>query len=180
VRPGKATARLFLKGLRASLVAAVGLLFLSSPLLALTWGEVNQSLERCATLTKEAKTQVKFERIRVRDDNSRKRAVAQVKKAENKLEQVINIYQNLAQSDIPTANVMPLILREYKSAISRSLGKAKGCLRQAQQLRSSIDHPINASGIQISLVIDLDELVYQTTFLQKRLQAQNLRRLSSA
>ncbi len=102
--------------------------------------------------------------------------MAQIKKAEYILGQVIDIYQNLAQSDIPTANVMPLILREYKSAISRNLGKAKGCLRQAQQLQRTWlkPHPINAAGIQVTLVIDLNELVYQTTSLQKRLLANKL------
>ena len=174
MKSGKATARLFLQGLSASLMA-VGLLFLASPSLALTWGEINQNLERCSTLTKKATTLIKEVKItNIRDDQSRKQEVAQIKKAEYILGQVIDIYQNLAQSNIPTANVMPLILREYKSAISRNLGKAKGCLRQAQQLRSSIDHPINAAGIQVTLVIDLNELVYQTTFLQKRLQANKL------
>jgi hypothetical protein len=176
MKAGKATARLFLQGLSASLMA-VGLLFLASPLLALTWGEINQNLERCSTLTKKATTLIKEVKItNIRDDQSRKQEVAQIKKAEYILGQVIDIYQNLAHFDIPTADVNPVILKAYKSAIPSNLAKAKGCLRQAQQLQRTWlkPHPINAAGIQVTLVIDLKDLDYQTTFLQKRLQANKL------
>jgi hypothetical protein len=188
----RSTIRLFLKGQGGSLVAAGVLLFLASASQALTWGEVNQSLERVSILTKEATALIQEIKIAdIRDVKSVKKAGAQVKKAEEKLEQVIDIYKNLAYFDIPKADVSPVILNAYKSAIPSNLAKAKGCLRQAEQLHANLGgetfrgsgltrpkihliKPLNAAAIHGTLVIDLRDLNYWTTFLQKRLLSQKL------
>jgi hypothetical protein len=179
MRSGKATATLFLKWFKASLAVAVGVLLLSSPALALTWEEINQQLARCFALTNETINLVgRVKSTNIRDDKSKKKVVAAIKKAEHNLGRVIDIYQNLYQADLPPAKVMPSILTDIKSSIYRNLGLTRLSLQQAQSLRRRVDKEgvgIVGSGMQMELVIDLQDLRYHTSLLQQHVQARNLR-----
>jgi hypothetical protein len=179
MRFSNAGTRPFRKGLGAGLLALLGLLFLASPAVALTWGEINQQIKRSVDLTNEAMTLAGAVRsANIRDAKSLKKAVATLKKAENKLEREIDIYQTLAQADLPPATILPSSLTEIKSSISRNLAMAKQSLRQTQSLRRRVEKEglgLVGSGVQMELVINLHDLRYQNSLLQQRLQAHNLR-----
>lgn len=193
MRFGKAGTRLILNGPGAGLAALLVLLLMASSASALTWEGINQQLERCFALTNETITLVEGVKItEIRDGKSKKKAVATIKKAEKDLGQMIDIYQTLAQADLPPAKVVPSVLRDIKSSISRNLGMARQSLKQTQGLMRLLEkeplipvvrptqlslHPIakiNATGMQVTLVISIKELRYQTSLLQKRLQTHNL------
>lgn len=205
MRSGRAGTELFREGLRAGLAALLGVFLLVSSATALTWGEINQQIGRCVALTNEATTAVEGVNItKITDEISKKKALAKLRKAENDLGQVIEIYQTLYQADLPPAKVMPSILSAIKSSISRNLGMAKNSLKQVQSMRPVLNEVLKdrnkvlseqrarqrgqyvspdfsgpaglrASAMQMDLVIAMRDLRYQTSLLQKRLQAQKLR-----
>lgn len=188
MRFGKAEARLFLKGLGVSLVALLGLLSLMSAASALTWQEIDQQLTRCVKLTEEAKTLLDSAK-NIKDSESKrikKRIVAlenkkpgykvtqvfnigAIKKAEDKLRQVVKIFQTLEQAEFPPEKFSS---RDIKSSISGNLVEAKQCQELAQTL-SEIAKKEGLSFtwgvVMVKLSGELNSMRFKTLFSQAEL-----------
>lgn len=174
---GRAGTRLFRKGLGATLAALLGLISLGSLAAALTWEEVNQQLVHCLALTNEAKTLVEGVKG-TKDSKSNKKEVAKIKKAEDKLGQVVNIYQTLSQAKLPPSKATESGLLEIKSLISRNLGTAEQSLKQTQTLREIVEGQglgFKGGVVRVDLVVNLGSLRYQTSELQGRLRTPNFK-----
>jgi len=167
MRLGRTGARLR-KELGAGLAVLLGLFSLASPAAALTWGEINQRLDQCMTLADEAKSLVGGVKG-VRDKKSNKKEVAKLRKAEKKLAQVVDIYQTLKQATFPPAKASPNISSGIKSSISRNRSLAQNYLEETQSLRRIVEKEalgLVGAGVKMRLLIDLNDLRYQTSRLQ--------------
>lgn len=178
-----------LKGLGAGLAALLVLLLMASAAAALTWEEIDQQLTRCVTLTEEAETLV--DSVKDIKDSKSKRIkkgivaienkkpgykvrqvfnIGDLKKTEDKLGQVVKIFQTLEQAEFPPKKFSST---NIKSSISGNLVEAKQCQELAQTL-SEIAKEEGLSFkwgvVRVDLTCKLGSLRQKTRFSQAELR----------
>ena len=178
-----------LKGLGAGLAALLGLLLMASAASALTWQEIDQQLARCVTLTEEAETLVDNVKD-IKDSKSKKIKrkivalenkkpgykvrqvfnIGDLKRAEDKLAQVVKIFQTLEQAEFPPDKSKST---DIKSKISGRLAEAKRCQKLAQTLREIAEREglsFKWASVRIDVSCELSSLRHKTRLSQAELR----------
>lgn len=176
----KAAPELFLKQLAASLPAVLGLIFFFQNAQAATWADVNENLDSCKTFSMDAAALIKGLNVGDCDDRSIQLDVLKLEEVEYKLGVVIDVYQKMANEDLPAARGLSSISSSLKSSFACGAGKARRCLSDVKGLKAVFKRDprrnrLGAGGGQLSLIINLRSLIRHTAYIQKRLQSHGLR-----